>query len=85
MVDIGSNLLDSMFQGCYHGKQAHDPDLLDVLQRARRAGVVQQLVTAGSLAEVHQALDLVAQPGNGAFLFPWLLADRSARCACVAC
>lgn len=32
-IDIGANLTDGMFQGDYHGKSYHDPDLADVLQR----------------------------------------------------
>ena len=29
-IDIGANLTDGMFQGAYHGKQYHDPDLSQV-------------------------------------------------------
>lgn len=60
LIDIGANLLDGMFQGEYHGKKAHDPDLGAVLERAKAAGVSQIIVTAGSLSEARQALELVA-------------------------
>ena len=38
LIDIGANLLDSMFQGEYRGKQAHPPDLQAVLERAAAHG-----------------------------------------------
>ena len=38
LIDIGANLLDSMFQGEYRGKQAHPPDLQAVLERAAASG-----------------------------------------------
>ena len=37
-TDIAANLTDEMFQGKYHGKQAHAPDLTNVLSRAWDAG-----------------------------------------------
>ena len=54
-----ANLLDSMYEGTYNGKRAHEPDLARVLQRAADAGVRDILVTAGSLAESRRALALV--------------------------
>ena len=38
LIDIGANLLDTMFQGEYRGKQAHPPDLQAVLERAAASG-----------------------------------------------
>ena len=58
-VDIGANLLDSMFEGDYRGKQAHPPDIDDVLARAASAGVQRAIVTAGTLEESRAALDFV--------------------------
>ena len=58
-VDIGVNLLDSMFDGEYRGKRAHPPDLDDVLARAWEAGVEHAIVTAGTLEESRKALALV--------------------------
>ena len=37
--DIAANLADGMFQGHYHGKQAHPCDLEHVLKRATDVGV----------------------------------------------
>ena len=58
-VDIGANLLDSMFEGDYRGKQAHPPDIGAVLARAAAAGVERAIVTAGSLDESRAALEFV--------------------------
>lgn len=80
MVDIGANLLDTMFQGEYHGKKAHEADLDQVLIRSRRAGVVQQIVTAGSLQETQQALNLVAQHGVYRFMHPRRFQHPSMLC-----
>lgn len=60
-VDIGVNLADDMYAGKYHGKQSHDADLDTVLARARAAGVVAQMVTAGSVDEVSSVLALLAK------------------------
>ena len=59
LIDIGANLLDTMFQGEYRGKQAHPPDLQAVLERAAASGVSHCIVTAGSLEEARAALALV--------------------------
>eukprot|EP00959_Pyramimonas_sp_CCMP1952_P274583 5740112-Pyramimonas_sp.AAC.2 len=53
-IDIGANLTDSMYQGEYHGKQAHDGDMDAVLNRAWAAGVERVMVTAGQLSEVKE-------------------------------
>ncbi|CAM9273412.1 unnamed protein product [Choristocarpus tenellus] len=59
MIDIGANLLDPCFQGRYHGgSQKHEPDLDDVIERAINAGVGKMIVTAGSLQEAKDALEL---------------------------
>ncbi|CAI5993210.1 unnamed protein product, partial [Closterium sp. NIES-64] len=55
---IAANLTDGMFQGCYHGKQAHPPDLQAVLSRAWEAGVEKIIITGGSLEESRAALAL---------------------------
>jgi len=57
-IDIGANLTDSMYQGEYNGKQAHDVDMDAVLHRAWVAGVQRIMITAGQLPEVKQALEL---------------------------
>jgi TatD DNase family protein len=58
-VDIGANLLDSMFEGEYRGKQAHPSDVDAVLARAADAGVERLIVTAGSLEESKAAIRFV--------------------------
>lgn len=58
-IDIGANLLDSMYSGVYRGKKVHPPDLDGVLDRAASAGVGSIIVTAGSAAEAREALAVV--------------------------
>lgn len=65
LVDIGANLLDPMFQGIYRDKQRHEGDLDAVLNRAQNAGVSEIVVTAGSLAEAKEALDLCCAGRGG--------------------
>lgn len=60
-IDIGVNLLDSMYSGEYHGKSYHRRDLDAVLSRARKANVAAQIVTSGSLSESSKVLELCAQ------------------------
>ena len=59
-IDIGANLLDSMYEGRYHGNDypAHENDLDAVLQRAWDAGVSKIIITAGNLSESKAALQL---------------------------
>ncbi|XP_068146306.1 deoxyribonuclease TATDN1 [Drosophila tropicalis] len=57
-IDIGANLTDSMFQGCYGGSQKHQPDLDLVLQRAWNQGLDRIIITAGCLKDVDEALTL---------------------------
>eukprot|EP00937_MAST-01D_sp_MAST-1D-sp2_P007947 g7947.t1 len=59
MCDIGVNLTDPVFRGEYRGKQKHASDFDAVLERALAAGVEQIIVTAGSLEESRNALELV--------------------------
>ena len=63
-IDIGVNLLDSMFEGDYRGKQAHSPDIDSVLARARAAGVQRAIVTAGSLEESRRAIEFIRKRRN---------------------
>lgn len=59
-IDIGANLLDPMYSGCYHGSDtpAHPPDLSAVLDRAWAAGLRRIILTAGNLEESRAALAL---------------------------
>ncbi|KAJ6122777.1 TatD family [Penicillium capsulatum] len=63
-VDIGINLSDPMFNGQYHGKQAHESDLDDVIQRARDVGCAKFMVTGSDLIESAQAVQIAQKyPG----------------------
>jgi TatD DNase family protein len=57
-VEIAANLTDDMFRGTYNGRPAHEPDLDAVLARAQAAGVVRTIVTAGTVAQSREALEL---------------------------
>ncbi|KAJ6015194.1 Deoxyribonuclease Tat-D [Penicillium herquei] len=57
-VDIGINLSDPMFSGTYHGKQAHECDLDDVIQRARDVGCEKFMVTGSDLVESEEAVKI---------------------------
>jgi TatD DNase family protein len=58
-IDIGANLLDGMYEGSYGGSsQKHPPDLEGVLARAWGAGLSHIMITAGTLTEAREALEL---------------------------
>ena len=59
-VDIGANLLDERYiKGEYFGKVKHVPDLDCVIQRSIESGVSHIIITAGTLLESYQAIQLV--------------------------
>jgi len=58
-IDAGANLLDSMYQGIYHGKERHDPDLDIVLARAYENGVKRIISIAGTPKECEETLELI--------------------------
>jgi hypothetical protein len=58
---VGINLGDPVFRGTYHGKQAHDDDLDDVVQRALDAGCTKLMVTGSNLVESRHAVNLAKQ------------------------
>lgn len=60
-IDIAVNLTDPMFQGKYHGRKRHDPDLPAVLERAKGKGVERILITGTSLEESREALNMAKQ------------------------
>lgn len=57
-TQIGINLSDPVFQGNYHGKQVHDSDLDDIIQRARDVGCLKFMVTGSDLEESRRAMEL---------------------------
>eukprot|EP00210_Caulerpa_lentillifera_P003555 g3391.t1 len=58
LIDIAANLTDEAYQGIYNDKQYHSPDLDQVLQRAKTAGVENIIVTGGNLEMSRQALEV---------------------------
>lgn len=60
-ADIGINLGDPVFRGIYHGKQSHEDDLEDVIQRALDAGCVKMMITGSNLIESEHAVNISKQ------------------------
>ncbi|MCJ1259436.1 hypothetical protein MMC24_007273 [Lignoscripta atroalba] len=60
-ADIGINLGDPIFRGIYHGKQAHDDDIDDVLQRAVEVGCIKFMVTGSDLEESRKAVKMAKE------------------------
>ena len=58
-IDAGANLLDSMYQGTYHSKERHEPDLDIVLQRAYDKGVHKIVSLAGTIKESEELMELI--------------------------
>lgn len=57
-ADIAVNLTDPMYRGEYHGKNRHQSDVGQVVERARQAGVERILITGTSLNETKDALEM---------------------------
>ncbi|KAH7085081.1 deoxyribonuclease tatD [Paraphoma chrysanthemicola] len=57
-VDIGINFTDPIFRGEYNGKQRHEDDFEDVIQRALDAGCEKFMVTGSDLAESKHAIEI---------------------------
>jgi len=57
-IDIGVNLTDPIFTGCYRGKQVHGDDFKDVMARAHDNGVEKMIITVGRAEEAQAALDM---------------------------
>ncbi|OJJ44735.1 hypothetical protein ASPZODRAFT_134846 [Penicilliopsis zonata CBS 506.65] len=63
-VDIGINLGDPVFRGEYHGKQVHEDDMEDIIERAREVGCSKFMVTGSDLEESRHAVDIAQRyPG----------------------
>ena len=57
-LQIGINLTDPIFRGEYHGKQRHDDDFEDVIQRGLDAGCKRFMVTGSDLEESKHAVEI---------------------------
>ena len=57
LPDIGVNLTDKMYQGEYHGKKKHEPDIQNVLDRAWCQGLEKMIITGGSLSDAKDAIE----------------------------
>ncbi|PUU84403.1 hypothetical protein B9Z19DRAFT_1013991 [Tuber borchii] len=63
-IDVGINLTSSVFRGSDNGKQYHEDDLEDVLQRAKDAGCQKLMVTGSCYDESKNGYELAQQhPG----------------------
>ncbi|THV06012.1 Mg-dependent DNase, partial [Dendrothele bispora CBS 962.96] len=62
-IDIVVNLTDPVFRGIHHGRRKHDDDFEAMMERSRKAGVKNMIVTGGSLRESTAALKLARECG----------------------
>jgi TatD DNase family protein len=62
LIDIGTNIVDDMLlRGKYRGKQKHEGDLIEIVQRAYACGVARIICTAGTLAEAKHTIAVCEQ------------------------
>jgi TatD DNase family protein len=61
LIDIGTNLLDSMYSGNYHhsSRQYHQPDHENVLRRAFASGVDRIIITSGTASDTVKIVELI--------------------------
>lgn len=53
-----------MYSGIYNGKQKHEGDIQNVLNRTWDSGIEKVIITGGSLTESKKALELARSDGN---------------------
>ena len=59
LIDIGVNLCDDMFKGIYNGKQSHDSDVEQVIQRALDKHVDKLMITGTCYQDILEAVELI--------------------------
>ena len=59
-----------MYQGEYHGKTKHKPDLDKVLERSWQNGLDKMIITGGSLEDAKKALEVARTSGKPKFPNP---------------
>ena len=59
-----------MYQGEYHGKTKHKPDLDKVLERSWQNGLDKMIITGGSLEDAKKALEVARTSGKPKFPKP---------------
>lgn len=57
-IDIGANLTDPVFRGIYRGKEKHEDDFKDVVERAQQIGIYKTIVTSGCLKDCQDSLKI---------------------------
>jgi TatD DNase family protein len=85
LIDIGANLLDDRFlHGIYRGTPRHESDLVQVWQRAHDTGVRRIILTAGTVEESRQAVQMARQwncaPDNPGIRFACTVGVHPTRC-----
>lgn len=58
LFDIAANLSDKSYQGIYHKKSCHPPDISTVISRAQSYGVEKFLLAGGNLKQSRKAFDI---------------------------
>lgn len=58
LFDIAANLSDQVYEGLYHSKRSHPPDLEHVISRAESVGVTHFLLAGGNLEDSAKALQV---------------------------
>jgi TatD DNase family protein len=65
-IDIGVNILDEQFQGIYHGKRVHAPDVDIVINRSECDKLI---LLSGSLDELESTLKFIEEHSSGPELY----------------